>query len=1493
MKPLLTQRRRLYELPFLLCALAFWYLATAVHTPKESAPATYAAPRVATTNGFDSYAAGARLTSQIAGVIFPDGAIVRAATSLGIGARSAPNVLQKDCFEFDDAAFRIQFTSAQGMVRAYVGNREAFAIKVVMRGYDALNGGNLIGVSEVGLGAGASVTTPLEICRATARDIRRVEITATNAVCEIIDDLTWDPAPELGTISTVNFDERVDRTRISTQYAGLNFPDSPWIRTASAMGLTAGSAPNVLEQYSFGLEFDPAPLRIQFTPAQAWVRVLVGNSFQGSSPRITMRVYNVLNGGTPIAVVYTDRFSATINTPLEVCRLMERDIRRIEIQQDPSVFEVIDTLQFAGAAPPPPPPDNVAPRAFLDSPRATDCLLENTITLAGRITENVALERVSLVHEQMDGAGRKEYDLLALRGVTGSAPNFVIGFRVTLFSGRNRLRVEATDTSSNRATNAEREIILTLSPAMQVLIDTPTPGQVFANSPITITGRVQKPCGVLPRDRVRSTVVNGVGDTSGPGSADAVSGAAPEFRFSDSINLLSARIDESNTITVEATAEDGTTARATVAVVYSRPDLRVSGLEVTQATELDSSLTGASGSGVPMVAGKRTVARIFPQTVAWRGGDDVSVSQAQLVGRRGGVELPGSPIVRNATRTAGEGDLAVSLRPDVNSSWNILLPDEWTREGELELSATINPNRAVTECANCYGNNEFLRTRIAFQAATTLRLVPVIIDRGAGMPIVTVADFASTFEGIRRAYPVTTLDIRPARILRTNDNGVDLLDTIADEYTCFDNDFFGSIWDWVQDCDWDKYHVGLLPVTAAGCPGGMAYVNSPVCYTEATPWVAAQEVGHCLGREHAGNDHGEAGGGGFDAAFPHPHGRIGLVGFDTVAMQAIPVNGPFPAEVPTLSDPCREGAAHAHDFMSYGDGPKWISPYTYRALLNSGFRGDSAFNGSGQNAIAPEPPVYLQSQSGVYLHISGKFMPDGTVELRPFITSGLPTGKGVRQGSGPYTVEILNRGGQILFSGKFDHAHSTHQEPKITPFNTVVPMPSGAARILIRNGNTLLASRDVSANAPEIRLLSPNGGEQFPATGLRAVNWMASDADGDALTFALQYSADNGKTWQMLASQLRVFSYDLDVAQLPGSAQARIRVVASDGVNTSRDVSDASFTVPRKAPQVTIFAPAESGVIPPNQMVMLEGVAADYETADLQDAALNWTSDRDGALGAGRRVNVAQLSTGVHVITLTARDSDGQTGRDSVTVLVPSAGAGHVSAASFRQAPLASEMIVGGFGVNLATTTAVASSLPLPTELAGVRVVVSDRAGAQRLAPLFFVSRFQINYLMPAGLAPGAATITTTLNNNVTTTSPALITDVAPGVFTANANGQGAPAAVALRVSASGAQSYEPVAEFDQKLNRFVPRPLDLGAAGDQVYLILFGTGFRGSALSEARATIGGEPAEMLFVGAVGGLEGLDQLNLRLPTSLRGRGEVEIFVHAQGIAANHVTINVK
>lgn len=240
----------------------------------------------------------------------------------------------------------------------------------------------------------------------------------------------------------------------------------------------------------------------------------------------------------------------------------------------------------------------------------------------------------------------------------------------------------------------------------------------------------------------------------------------------------------------------------------------------------------------------------------------------------------------------------------------------------------------------------------------------------------------------------------------------------------------------------------------------------------------------------------------------------------------------------------------------------------------------------------------------------------------------------------------------------------------------------------------------------------------------------------------------------------------------------------------------------------------------------------------------------------------------------------------------PVAQATSVSAANYRS-PLAREVITAVFGANLAAVTQSGSS-PLPTNLGGTQITVTDSAGASRLAPLFFVSPTQVNYLVPAGTAAGTATVTITSWSGVVSRGTVQINPVAPGLFTANSSGRGVPAAVVERIRANGSRSTEPVSQFDTTQNQFVPVPIDLGAEGDQVFLSAFGTGFRfRSSLSAVTATIGGTAAEVTFAGDQGGFVGLDQANIRIPRSLLNRGEVDVVLTVDNQPANTVRINIK
>lgn len=232
-----------------------------------------------------------------------------------------------------------------------------------------------------------------------------------------------------------------------------------------------------------------------------------------------------------------------------------------------------------------------------------------------------------------------------------------------------------------------------------------------------------------------------------------------------------------------------------------------------------------------------------------------------------------------------------------------------------------------------------------------------------------------------------------------------------------------------------------------------------------------------------------------------------------------------------------------------------------------------------------------------------------------------------------------------------------------------------------------------------------------------------------------------------------------------------------------------------------------------------------------------------------------------------------------------------VSAASFKGAAFAPDSIAAVFGTNLANATATANETPLPVALAGSRAKLRDSRGVEHEARFFFASPTQANLLLPGTAATGLAALLLTNSDNQTSANVLNLTPVAPALFTANASGQGVPAAVLLRIKADGTRSFEAVAQFDPAQNRFVAQAIQFGAASDQLFLLLFGTGIRGrTALTNVIATAGGVNLPVSYAGAQGDLAGLDQINLALPRTLAGRGDLEISVIVEGQECNVVLI---
>jgi hypothetical protein len=199
----------------------------------------------------------------------------------------------------------------------------------------------------------------------------------------------------------------------------------------------------------------------------------------------------------------------------------------------------------------------------------------------------------------------------------------------------------------------------------------------------------------------------------------------------------------------------------------------------------------------------------------------------------------------------------------------------------------------------------------------------------------------------------------------------------------------------------------------------------------------------------------------------------------------------------------------------------------------------------------------------------------------------------------------------------------------------------------------------------------------------------------------------------------------------------------------------------------------------------------------------------------------------------------------------------------------------------------------LSTSLGGATVTITDSTGTVLPAPLYgvFGDEDQINLVIPSGTAPGPATVTITLPGGGTLSTAIVIGTTAPGVFTANQNGQGVFAGQVVYGNLDGSQTYASPAVWNPATKQYDDAPINLGPAGEQVYLVLYGTGIRHA--GAVAASVNGVSLPVAYYGAQSQYPGLDQLNLEVPGSLAGAGLVNLVITVDGQAANTVTFSIE
>ena len=444
----------------------------------------------------------------------------------------------------------------------------------------------------------------------------------------------------------------------------------------------------------------------------------------------------------------------------------------------------------------------------------------------------------------------------------------------------------------------------------------------------------------------------------------------------------------------------------------------------------------------------------------------------------------------------------------------------------------------------------------------------------------------------------------------------------------------------------------------------------------------------------------------------------------------------------------------------------------------------------------------------------------------------------------------------------------------------------------------------------------------FPlAAPLQAALWEAKTPFDDIDCFAAKVDTVSGSLAQATflggSDEERFCRFGFgsgEIGYIAGVTQSRDLPVTPDAfqkIYTSSGVWDAFLAKLDFSPAARLgFAPASLefvgtiGSSIPSQALMLTvpaGARPDWAVEAATSSGGNWLSisQQTGTGSSTLQVTAAAGTTaGIYYGTVTVTDPGSVTRRAIIPVTLqivkPLAS---VSSASFTAgAALAPGSIASAFGQGLASSTEAATSQPLQTALAFTRVAVKDSAGHMFYAALFFVSPTQINYVVPPGSRPGPATVTVRISfyDEIVATGDIEIAAVAPGLFAVNQNGKGVAAALAVRAKPDGSQSWQLVYQQGCTPGSCAAAPIDLGPEGDQMFLQLYGTGIRGrTSLAAVTAKVGGVDARVEYAGPVAGLAGLDQVNVLIPRTVIGRGDVDIVLTVDGRTANTVTVNIK
>ena len=719
------------------------------------------------------------------------------------------------------------------------------------------------------------------------------------------------------------------------------------------------------------------------------------------------------------------------------------------------------------------------------------------------------------------------------------------------------------------------------------------------------------------------------------------------------------------------------------------PVVQVVALEVTQVIQ-------DWNNSVPLIEGKQTNVRAHLQLPSVTN-LPVIVSGALLYGSGPNGPYPDSPL--NPINSGGSLDVQTAnasnilRRESFAGTLNFRLPEDWLSGSntlQLVWPGGLQPINVVP--GNCAVHVNFVPAAIP-----QIEFIPIIWIDSNGVTYVVPTNLLATLpDRVISCFPVSN-------VAATFGPPLPILNTSGTQPTDSDVEAWLNIVRNIENQPAQKIYHGILPVdpnSTQRWTGDTAHIPGPISYSMMfgtnTLGIGRQtvshELGHNLGLYHdvSAALFGTTNGGSLalGAATPPEVGPTNVVyplfqpfgGFPNGAPTLGPMtNGDnslifgFDSVTQNVLSPTNvdaEDIDYYFDLMSYcrPNGPAdedcWPSSVTYAALLQSintnfgaatpDLQRDAATLAN--NVKSPKSPR-PKGGNDDYLMVAGSVnFSAATAQFLPCLPLTYTNTPPTEPPGTNFLLEALDDSGDVLQTAQFDLQPNYFAEDytsQIVNFTVFLTANPSIQKIVLSYNGSLLATLTASPNPPTLSLTAPNGGEDF-TSGTVNIAWSGSDLDGNSLAYTIEYSADDGATWHPLALNLPAQNLAIDSSQLAATTQGLIRVIASDGLDTAIAQSAATFTVQPHAPVVSINAPIRGSIFIADQQLFLDASAYDMQDGPLSGTNVQWSSDRDGALGAAAIVNfdARNLSEGNHTITVTATDSAGLTGSAVTQILV-------------------------------------------------------------------------------------------------------------------------------------------------------------------------------------------------------------------------------------------------